>query len=397
MLGDDAVPLVTAALPSLMVTYHWPPLSPERLNWIVEFMPLAASAFKLAGISLKISSGVMRAPPLGWGVDAGVLGHAYTRVKNMGEHARRAPHRNGCESIPAPVDIQRAPLAPPGSAHPWRPNGTRSQDSPGHGRRVRRTRSARHPRARDPRVRARSRDLVQRRRGRRPRRHGDQDRRPVPGVLARYRAAAPRDVSVPGEGPRALPHPRRGLLPAARGGGEAGAREGAVLLLQGWSQGVLRHPEGGAAGARAPSPEGVGDGPAPGPEPRHAGRGARRPARSVLRVARAPARQVQPARELVVEAGVGLHPRARGALQRSTRARLLLDRLRAVHAADQPRAARARGALVVGGGDAQGVRPARRQRAAPALKREKPSEASPSEARGPGRAATPHDSGRARG
>src|SRR5437867_228088 len=180
MLGDDAVPLVTAALPSLMVTYHWPPLSPERLNWIVEFMPLAASAFKLAGISLKISSGVMRAPPLGWGVDAGVLGHAYTRVKNMGEHARRAPHRNGCESIPAPVDIQRAPLAPPGSAHPWRPNGTRSQDSPGHGRRVRRTRSARHPRARDPRVRARSRDLVQRRRGRRPRRHGDQDRRPVP-------------------------------------------------------------------------------------------------------------------------------------------------------------------------------------------------------------------------
>src|SRR5881397_3256473 len=86
--GKAAVPLVTAALPSLMVTYHWPPLSPERLNWIVEFMPLAASAFKLAGISLKISSGVMRAPPLGWGVDAGVLGHAYTRVKNMGEHAR---------------------------------------------------------------------------------------------------------------------------------------------------------------------------------------------------------------------------------------------------------------------------------------------------------------------
>src|SRR5207253_9626476 len=183
-----------------------------------------------------------------------------------------------------------------------------------------------------------------------------------------------------------------GLLPPARGGGEAGAREGAVLLLPGWSQGVLRHPEGGAAGARAPSVEGLGDGPAPGPESGHAGRGARRTARFHLRVARAPARQVQPARELVVEAGVGLHPRARGTLQRPPRARLLLDRLRAVHAADQPRAARARGALAVGGGDAQGVRPARRQRTAASLKREKPTEA-----RGPGRAAAPHDRERARG
>src|SRR5439155_1020164 len=82
----------------------------------------------------------------------------------------------------------------------------------------------------------------------RSRRHGDQDRRFVSRVLARYRTAAPRDLSVLGEGPRALPDPRRGFLPAARGGGEAGAREGAVLLLPGWSQGVLRHPEGGAAG-----------------------------------------------------------------------------------------------------------------------------------------------------
>src|SRR2546427_5143058 len=92
MLGDDAVPLVTSALPSLMMTYHWPPLSPERLNWIVEFMPLAASAFRLPGISLKISSGVMQTPPLWWGVDAGVLGHASTPVKNV---APRAASRAG--------------------------------------------------------------------------------------------------------------------------------------------------------------------------------------------------------------------------------------------------------------------------------------------------------------
>src|SRR3989475_10170329 len=222
---------------------------------------------------------------------------------------------------------QESLLAPPGGAHPWRPDGTRSQDPPGHGRRLRRTRSARHPRARDPRVRTRSRDLVQVRRGRRSRRHGDEDRRFVSRVLARYRTAAPRDLPVLGEGPRALPDPRRGFLPAARGGGEAGAREGAVLLLPGWSQGMLRHPEGGAAGARAPSVESVGDGPAPGPESGHAGRGARSTARFPLRVTRAPAPQVQPARELVVEAGVGLHPRARGALQRAPRARLLLDRL----------------------------------------------------------------------
>src|SRR2546427_10272089 len=109
MLGDDAVPLVTSALPSLMLTYHWPPLSPARLNWIVEFIPLAASAFKLAGISLKISSGVMQTPPLGWGVDGGVLGHAYTPVKNVshaGRHARRRPDRLVSEGarVPPPAD-----------------------------------------------------------------------------------------------------------------------------------------------------------------------------------------------------------------------------------------------------------------------------------------------------
>src|SRR5881296_3742175 len=112
MLGDDAVPLVTWALPSLMETYHWPPLSPARLNWIVELMPLAASAFRLAGISLKISSGVMRTPPLWVGVDGGLLGHVYGPVKNSGS-------RPGCESIPTPVN-KKAERAPHGGARPRR-------------------------------------------------------------------------------------------------------------------------------------------------------------------------------------------------------------------------------------------------------------------------------------
>src|SRR5437899_11636232 len=94
MLGEDAVPLVTSALPSLIETYHCPPLSPDRLNWIVEFMPLAASAFRLAGISLKISSGVIQTPPLGGGY-AGLLGHAYTPLKNVVRAVHGARRRAG--------------------------------------------------------------------------------------------------------------------------------------------------------------------------------------------------------------------------------------------------------------------------------------------------------------
>ena len=46
-------------------------------------------------------------------------------------------------------------------------------------------------------------------------------------------------------------HPDRHLLPAARGRAEAGAREGAVLVLPGRPQGVLRRAQGRAADARA--------------------------------------------------------------------------------------------------------------------------------------------------
>src|SRR5437764_861722 len=86
MLGDDAVPLVTSALPSLMVTYHCPPLSPERLNWMVEFMPLAASASKLLGISFTISSAVSAA-------SAGYCGRVRRDLRSAGcrGYGRRVP------------------------------------------------------------------------------------------------------------------------------------------------------------------------------------------------------------------------------------------------------------------------------------------------------------------
>src|SRR6266852_3935171 len=66
---------------------------------MVEFMPLAASGFRFAPISLKISSGVMQTPPLGGGLTAGVLGHAYTPVKNVGRAL-------------GTTDIQRRPTGP---------------------------------------------------------------------------------------------------------------------------------------------------------------------------------------------------------------------------------------------------------------------------------------------
>src|SRR5215813_3736666 len=50
-----------------MLVYHCPPLSPLRLNWIVAFMPFAASGLMLADIWSKISWGVMNTPPLGGG------------------------------------------------------------------------------------------------------------------------------------------------------------------------------------------------------------------------------------------------------------------------------------------------------------------------------------------
>src|SRR5262245_21340610 len=73
MFADGAVPLLTSALPSLIVTYHCPPLSPLRLNWIVAFTPLAAFGSSCPGIAEKISSGVIEQLLLSmgwWGLTA---------------------------------------------------------------------------------------------------------------------------------------------------------------------------------------------------------------------------------------------------------------------------------------------------------------------------------------
>src|SRR4029450_12627204 len=57
MLGEACTPSTTCSVPYLMIAWYWPALSPspERLNWMTEFIPLAASALKRFGISAKIS------------------------------------------------------------------------------------------------------------------------------------------------------------------------------------------------------------------------------------------------------------------------------------------------------------------------------------------------------
>src|SRR5437867_1934271 len=94
MFAVGALPLVTSALPSLMATYHSPPPSPVRLNWIVEFIPFAASAFRLAAIWSKISWGVIQNSSLKVvvGVRSGFLGHASSAVKDA---ERTTAHRGG--------------------------------------------------------------------------------------------------------------------------------------------------------------------------------------------------------------------------------------------------------------------------------------------------------------
>src|SRR5215510_10669698 len=85
MLAEGALPCDTVAPPSFTATYQLPPLSPLRLNWMVAFMPLAASAFTLADICSKISFGViLETPPIGVGVlgNPGFVGQRSRLVKN---------------------------------------------------------------------------------------------------------------------------------------------------------------------------------------------------------------------------------------------------------------------------------------------------------------------------
>src|SRR5262245_30720119 len=102
MLADGAVPSDTAAVPSLMVTYHWPPLSPLRLNWIVAFTPFAALASSWPGISLKISAGVIRTLLLlevgglsGLGRLAGPSLSRYGRVAGARQRGEELPRQLG--------------------------------------------------------------------------------------------------------------------------------------------------------------------------------------------------------------------------------------------------------------------------------------------------------------
>src|SRR5207249_10368341 len=121
MLGDDAVPSCTWHVPSLMTTCHWPPSSPLRLNWMVEFMPFAASAFRFLGISAKISLGVMQTPPLGAGVGrfprASSVALSRTTAVRIVKRARDVVlgARTPCvEPLPRPRSAPEALEEPPG-------------------------------------------------------------------------------------------------------------------------------------------------------------------------------------------------------------------------------------------------------------------------------------------
>src|SRR4051812_18046690 len=119
---------------------------------------------------------------------------------------------------------------------------------------------------------------------------------------------------------------------------------------------MLRHSKSGAAHARAARIARLDHRPAERPEPRHTCGHPGCSARYDLRIARAAAGEVQSAQPVDLKAGLELHPRERSALQSTARAWLRLDWLRAMHARRQPGPARARGALVVGGGDEEGMR-----------------------------------------
>jgi hypothetical protein len=76
------------------------------------------------------------------------------------------------------------------------------------------------------------------------------------------------------------------------------------------------------------------------------------------------AHQAEPGRAVDLGAGLAVHPREQHPVQRAPRARLHLDRMRAVHPRHAPRRARARRPLVVGRHDEARVRPAHRERRA---------------------------------
>ena len=165
-------------------------------------------------------------------------------------------------------------------------------------------------------------------------------------LRARHARALPRDLRRLARGRAPLRHEGRGLRgPVARTAGR-GARRRAV---EEQPDALLLDPQGRAA-RRARSPTSTAGSPACAATSRRRARTRRRSAGTRPR-----ALEGEPARRLGRRALLGLHPRARPALQPAARPRLLLDRLHALHAAGR-RAARAAG-------------PAREDRVRPARRR----------------------------
>ena len=185
----------------------------------------------------------------------------------------------------------------------------------------------------------------------------------VPRVLARYRAAAPRDLPVHREGRGHYGIQIDTFLPQPEAVQALVHKKGLFSFYRGRPQRVLRHPQGRAADARARASPRVGHRPAEGSEPGH-------PQRMFPSIQLDPTFG-RPIGRSSSSTRSAPGPRSRcgryirdddGALQHAARSRLRFDRLRALHAPRAPRAARTRGALVVGREHEEGVRPSPRQR-----------------------------------
>ena len=149
----------------------------------------------------------------------------------------------------------------------------------------------------------------------------------------------------------------RARQPAGRAARGAGAREGTVLLPPRRASGMLRDPQGRAARPRAARRPRLRNRPAQGPEPRHPLRPAGGAARCWIWTRGGSHGQVQSPGQLLIDAGLGLHPDLSRALQPVARPRLQVDRLRALHPRRRtPASTNGPASVVVGRGDAEGVR-----------------------------------------
>ena len=170
---------------------------------------------------------------------------------------------------------------------------------------------------------------------------------------ARYGTAPRRDLRPVRTGARAL-RDRRGVRVPGDGGGLGDgdrSRPEPDVRERRPASAVLRDPQGGAAEAQARDARRVGRGAPPGAvaEPAEhreggAGPGPRRD------------REAEPGGRLDARPDLGVRARARRPVPRALRPGVHVDRLRAVHPGRRARRVGARGPMVVGAGDGQGVR-----------------------------------------